>query len=124
MPLRCSLKDDAGVPILALNQTSAIRTVFLPLTRLLGDEVGVRPRADDSSCTTSLARAGEQVVRTLERNETARVTCGAEDFTRVRDADGVVGRRVQDQQRQPQSADLFVEGGRADVLDERSLQGE
>ena len=49
---------------------------------------------------------------------------GLEDIAGVLDADGVVGRGVQDQQRQLQVPDLVAQIGTADILDESPLEGQ
>ena len=62
-------------------------------------EVCVRPGADDSARPMCLATRCEQVIGAFQRDEAARVTGQPEYLARVLDADGVVGGRVQDQQR-------------------------
>jgi hypothetical protein len=58
----------------------------------LSAKICVRPCTDDSAGPARLAGAGEQMVGALKGDETAGMACSAEDLTRVRDADGVVGR--------------------------------
>ena len=64
------------------------------------------------------------MVGAFQRHEAAGVPGGAEDLTRVGDADSVVGRRMHDEQRPSQGADSFAEIGGADVLDEISLESQ
>src|SRR5262245_43754964 len=64
------------------------------------------------------------MVGTLERNEAARMAGRAKDLAGVGDADGVVGRRMHDEQRPPQGAYPLVKIRIADIVDEMALQRE
>ena len=81
-------------------------------------EVGVRPGADDAGRSRGLVLPGEQVVGTFERDEVAGMPGSPEDLARVRDADGVVGGRMQHHQCPAQGSDPLAQIGGAHVLDE------
>src|SRR6202046_5236377 len=86
--------------------TATVGFIGFSLQSLGIAEICVGPRADYAARPMRLAALGEQMVGALERDEAARVAGQAEDLARVLDADGVVGGRVQDQQRQVEALDL------------------
>ena len=66
-----------------------------------------RPRRQSRSRHRARRSFGEQVIGTGERDEALRMLGGREDVRGVVDADGVVGRRMEDQQRLAQLGDAF-----------------
>ena len=67
---------------------------------------------------------GEQMIGAVEDDEALRVPRGLEDPSRVLDADGVVDRRVHDEERTPERGELLEHLLRADVVDELPADGE
>lgn len=65
-----------------------------------------------------MVATGEEVIGSLQGYEAARMASRAKDLTGVRNADGVVGRGVQHQQRSVESADLLVQVRLTHVIDE------
>ena len=66
----------------------------------------------------------EQTALRKERDEASRVSCLAEDLPGVGDVDGVVGGRMQHDERQAQLAYTVAQAGMVDVVDEGALEDE
>ena len=62
-------------------------------------EVARGPRGDDVGDVGGIASLGQQVIRARQRHEALGVLGRDKDTGRIVDADGIVGRRVHDQQR-------------------------
>jgi len=73
---------------------------------------------------SGVAIAAEQVIGAVERNEALRMLGGGKNVAGIVDADSVVGRRMEDQQRLVQCRDMPGEILLRDVVEERAADAE
>ena len=84
----------------------------------------MRPGGDDLRDVAGVALLAQKMVGSRERYETFRMFCGDEDAGGVIDADGIVGRRMQDQQRLLQLRDLIHQVVLGDIVEKFPLDME
>ena len=94
---------------------------FTHIERLLccyGIKIARRPGGDDIADVGGIALLAQQVIRAGKRNKALGMFGSDEDAGRILDADGVVCRRVHDQQRLMQVGDVRHQAVFGDVVEE------